>query len=443
MKVDFNAINQVTKEITITVPAEDAQNSWGRYLRKAAKHVDIPGFRKGKAPLTMIERMYSESLKEQFYQESVNDYFDKASREHEIRYLLFPDVKDVQWEKGSDMTIKIEIEHEPVLEFKQLDNLDVPHNPITLESEVDKYLEELRQQNGRVIDAEEALENDHVECELSLKIDDEEIKKNASLFAGSTPERRALPELIGKKIGEVIEANLEGSSIKLVCQDSQIQVENDQEYPVSVMVNAISRTDYPELNDEFARDMEFDDMAAMRAKISEDMSLANEHKNLDIKNYAIVSKLFTDNKFELPMKTIDYLATQEAEKHPMKEYQQFLKYQYQMQISQEMVTMYILSSLRDKVELEITDEMIEEYVTHEAILADNTVAAYKEAHKEEIAGEDYKNGVRNYFILRKLAETANYFIPEPEEEKKELPETETEAVTSPEPEADAGEKTEE
>lgn len=431
MQVEFNAINAVTKEINITIPAEDATKAWEKYLRKAAKQVDVPGFRKGKAPLSLIERTHSAMLKDYFLKDSVSDFFEEAAKEHDINYLLFPDVKDVQWEKGNEMQIKVEIEHEPVIEFKQLDNLDVPYNPITLESEIDKYLEELRNNNGTIVDVEEASENDHVNVELTYKVNDEELVKTASFFAGTTPEHRALPELIGKKIGDTIAAELSGMDIKLVSRDSSTPVNNDEKYPVKIMVNSIERMQYPELNDEFALDMEFDDMAAMRAKISEDMRLANEHKNMDIKNYAIVSKLFIDNKFDLPVKTINYLAQQEAEKYPNKQYQQFLEYQYRMQISQEMVTMYILKELRKQIEMEVTDEMRNEYITHEAILADHTLEAYKEKHKDEISSDEYLDGIRNFFILKKLAETANYFIPEPEERTPEAGSDEIEVQEEP------------
>jgi trigger factor len=435
VQVDFEAINAVSKKITITVPAEDAEKAWQKYLRKAARSVDVPGFRKGKAPLTMIERMYKDTLNEHFLKDSVSDYFDQAAREHDISYLLFPDVKDMQWEKGGDMTFEIEIEHEPTLEFKQLDNLDVPFNPITLDSEIDKYLEELRQSNARTLDMEEAAENDFVEAELTISPGEQKLVKNAYFYAGSEPERRAIPELIGKKIGDTLSTKLLGANIKLVCQDASLDLDNEESYPVSIMVNAVTRMQLPELNDDFARDMEFDDMTAMRSKIAEDMSLANEHKNLDVKNYAIVSKLFVDNQFDLPMKTIDYLATQEAEKYPQKEYQQYLQYQYRMQISQEMVTIYILNNLRRVMDLNITDAMIEEYIIHEAILSENTAEAYKEQHKDEIASDDYKNGVKNYFILRKLAETANFFVPEPEAEPEQIPEAEATEVDSEESQA--------
>jgi trigger factor len=427
VQVEFNAINAVSKEINITVPAEEATKAWEKYLRKAAKQVDVPGFRKGKAPLSLIERSHGALLTEHFLKDSVSDFFEAAAKEHDINYLLFPDVKDVQWENGTDLLIKIEIEHEPTLEFTQLDHLDVPYNPITLDSEVDKYLEELKQNSGTIIDADEALENDHVSVELTIMTRDNDIVQNASFFAGSYPERRALPELIGKKVGETLEKEISGTDIKLVSRDASLNLANDNTYPVKIMVNSIERMQYPELNDDFAKDMEFDDMAAMRAKIAEDMRLANEHKNLDVMNYALVGKLFVDNNFDLPMKTISYLAEQEAQKHPNREYHKYLEYQYRMQISQEMVTMYILKQLRNQVEIEITEEMFEEYIKHEAILADHTVEAYKEAHKEEIASAEYQDGVRNFYTLRKLAETANYFIPEPEQQE-EITEAETVSI---------------
>ena len=97
--------------------------------------------------------------------------------------------------------------------------------------------------------------------------------------------------------------------------------------------------------------------------------------------------------------------------------------------------MYILNQLRTQMEIEITDDMFEDYVKHEAILADHTVDAYKDKHKDEIASNEFKNGVKNFYILRKLAETANFFIPEPEAAPEETTDAETVAVNQEENEA--------
>lgn len=441
MQVEFKTLNAVSKEITITVASEEVSKAWDKYLSKAARNLEVPGFRKGKAPLSLIERSHGESLEEGFIQDRVSDYFEKAVAEHDIRYLLFPDITAVDWKKGDDMIIKIEIEHEPALDITQFDNLDVPRHPITLDSEIDEYLEDLKQQSGRVIDVEKAERMDLVEVELTISLHDEEIVKTANFFAGEEPQRRALPQLIGKATGDTLDVELEGANIKLVCQDAQVNVDNDKKYPVKLMVNAISRMQFPALDDEFAKDMEFDTMDAMRAKIGEDMRLANEHKNIDADNYSIIIKLYMDNQFELPLKTIEYLAHEEAQQYGDSPHLQYIEYQLRMQISQELVELYIMNHLREKIELTITDEMTQEYLTHRAILEDHTVEAYKEKYKEEIGNENFDIGVKNYFILRQLAETANYFIPEPEAEETEIPEAETLPVDETETETAQAEQT--
>jgi FKBP-type peptidyl-prolyl cis-trans isomerase (trigger factor) len=417
VQVEFNSVNAVTKQITINVPAEKATQAWEKYLRKAAKDVAIPGFRKGKAPLNMVERMYSDTLLDYFYKDSINDFFEEVVTEHNLDYLLFPDVKDIQWERGSEMIIKIEIEHEPELTFKQLDNLSVPYHPATLDSAVDKYLEELRNENGRIVDVEEAAGNDAVEVEISLSGYEEPL--NATIFAGTDPPSRSLESLIGTHTGDNLEAELSGMLIKLTSKNAKLDLDNESSYPCHLIVGAISRVVYPELDDEFAKDMEFEDMATMRSRIEDDLRLKNEHQQLDSENFAIIAKLYVDNNFDLPMKTIDYLAKKEAEKSPYQQYRQYLEYQYRMQISNEMVTMYILNNLRQQIEMEVTDEMLNEYITHEAILADFTLEAYKEKNKEELASEAYRDGVKNFFILRKLASTATFFVPEPEPQPAE------------------------
>ena len=424
MQVEFNNVNAVTKQITINVPVEIATKAWDKYLRKAAKDVAIPGFRKGKAPLNMVERMYSDTLLDYFLKDSVNDFFEAAVEEHQINYLLFPEVKDIKWEKGDEMIITVEIEHEPELTFVQLDNLSVPHHPVTIESEVDKYLEELRKENGRIIDVEEAQASDNVEVEITVEGIEEPLQAN--LFAGTEPPSRSFEDLVGAHTGDKLEAEFSGMMIKLISKNAKLNLNNETYYPCNLIVGGINRVVYPELDDEFAKDMEFEDMAAMRAKIEDDLRLKNEHQNYDVNNFAIISKLFVDNNFDLPMKTIDYLAKKEAEKSPYAQYRQYLEYQYKMQISQEMVTMYILNNLRKQVEMEVTDEMVEEYITHEAILADYTVEAYKEKNKEELASESYRDGVKNYFILRNIASTATFFVPEPEPQPEATETTETE-----------------
>ncbi len=428
MQVEFNQINAVTKEINITVPAEVTAKAYEKYLRKASRDITIPGFRKGKAPLAMVERMHADTVKDYFMKDYVDEVFDSVAREHEIHFLLFPEVKDLVWEKGSDMNIKVEVEHEPSLEFKQLEGLSVPRQPQFLEDEVEKYLDGLVKENGHIIDVETAIEDDQVLAEISFQHGSDSYTKTGTLFAGTGMHNRSLPELVGCKTGDVFEVKLPGKTIMLVTMDASTNLEKEFMYNCKVMVNSVSRMQYPEIDDEFAKDMEFDNLEQMKAKIAEDMKLKNEHININIDNYAIITKLFVDNNFDLPHKTIEYLAEQEAGKIEVPEYKKFYIYQYRMQIAQEMVSMYIMNNLRKAISIELSPEMMDEYITHEAILEDKSAEAYKEAYKGELEQEHYVNSAKNYFILRQLAATSSFFIPEPET-TPEIPEVEAQETT--------------
>lgn len=431
MQVEINAINAVSKEINITVPAERTDKAYEKYIRKASKDIAVPGFRKGKAPLAMVERMHADTIRDYFLKDFVDEVFDEAAKEHDIHFLLFPEVKDITWEKGSEMIIKIEVEHEPKIEFKQLEGLSIPHQPQLLEDEVEKYLQGLVKDNGHVVDVETAVEDDEISAEISFKHGSESFSKTGTLYAGSGVNNRSLAELIGCKTGDVVEAKLPGRAIMLAVRDAGLPLEKDFAYSCNIMVNSISRMQYPAIDDEFAKDMEFDSLEAMKTKIADDMKLRNEHININIDNYSVISKLYVDNNFELPYKTIEYLAEQEAAKVDNPDYRKFYIYQYKMQIAQEMISMYVMNSLRQAVPMEVSDEMMAEYITHEAILEDKSVEAYKEQNADYLGQAEYKLAVQNYFILRQIANSSDFFVPEPEAET-EIPETETEAVETTE-----------
>jgi len=423
VQVEQKAINAVSKEITITVPAEQVSKAYDKYLRKASKSIAIPGFRPGKAPLAMVERQHADTIMDYFYKDYVDEVFDEAAREHDIRYLLFPEVKDITWEKGQDMTLKIEVEHEPTIEFKQLDGLEIPHHPQSLDEEIDKYLANLKQENGRMIDVETAEADDAVDLEISFKHGNESYTKTGTMYAGTGAGFRSLEGLVGCKTGDTLELAIRGKALKLVTKDAGMPLENDFEYPCQVMVNSVMRIQYPELDDEFAKDMDFENMEQMRAKLAEDMKLHNEHLNINIDNYSVIQKLYIDNRFDLPHKTIEYLAEQETEKVPNPEYRKYYAYQYKMQIAQEMISMYVMHNLKKAMPIELTDEMLEEYITHEAILEDKSVEAYKTANAEDMKDGQFREAAENYFILRKIATGSSFFIPEPEKEEA-IPEAE-------------------
>ena len=420
MQVSINPINASSKAIDITVEPERVDKYYQKYLKKAAQELVVPGFRKGKAPLSMVERLYADRIEDYFQKEVVDDVFEEAVKEHDIHFLLYPEIKDIKWAKGSEMNIQIEIEVEPELEFKQLDNLKVPYTPILLDEEVNRYLEELRQEHSVMVDVETAEAEDEIASEISLEIEGNSYTVNFTFYAGDSKPFRSFPELVGAKTGDVVDVNVSGKLIIYGMREIDAKIDPETSYPAKIMVNSVMRKQVPVLDDDFAKDMEFDSMEQMRAKIADDMRLKNEHLNINGRNQAVISKLFIDNNFELPMKTLRYLAEQQTSKIADEQTKAYYLYQYQMQIAQEMINVYIMNNLRKAMPLEITEEMQTEYYTHEAILDDKTVEAWKEANQKDISDETYKDVVQGYFLLKQIADTSEFFVPEPEENQGEF-----------------------
>lgn len=432
MQVEIKPINKVTKEVSITLNADRAEKEYLKSLNKAARNIQIQGFRKGKAPLNMVDRMYRDTIVEYFYKDIVDTAFDEAVKEHNISYLLMPEVKDIQWERGTEMKIVIELEHEPELTLNIPDHMDVPYQPLSIEDEVKKALENIAKENATVIDVEVSEDNDMLECELTLDPQGSKQVFTVRLFAGTSIPRRSFTELIGKKTGDVVQLNIQGNSLKLLTRENLADLDNETEYPCEVMINSVMRHSIPKVDDDFAKDMEFENLAAMEAKLAEDMRRPIDHRNLDIENSAIVSKLYIDNQFDLPTKTIEYLAAQQAERIEQVEYRKYYEYQYKMQYAQELVNVNILKALKQQIELEITDAMKDDYIEHEAALNNISAEAYIEKNRDKVESADFMDEVLAYNLLRHLATKCSFFIPEPEAPQAEATETTAEESTDTE-----------
>jgi trigger factor len=297
-----------------------------------------------------------------------------------------------------------------------------------LEDEVESFLKTLASNHATIQDVEVAENGDLVNVELNLDLQGSPKTFAVHFFVGNWYPQRSLEALVGTKTGDTVKTEVTGNSLKLVTKDAKLQLDNDASYPCEIMVNSISRQVTPPIDDEFAKDLEYDNLEQLKEKIAEDMKARVEQKNLQGQNFAVINKLFVDNHFDLPMKTINHLAEDETQKVNDPKYRDYYRYQYRMQIAQEMARMYILNALRKQVGMELTDEMAADYTKHLAILEDKTVEAYQETEKEWLGSENFRESARDYFLLRKVAESCEFTLPEPEPAETDQPNQETEEV---------------
>lgn len=424
MQVEVTRIDPCNQDVKLIIDAETASAAYRKQLLLAGKSAQIPGFRKGKAPLKMIERTYGEKVKDYFYEEIAEESFRKAIKEHDLRFLLYPELQEVTWNEGEDLHLVFKIETEPEIELKQTEGLSVPYKPTLLETEVESYIQELLKENSLLIEVEDEVRlDDIVDAEISYELASEKksLTKEIPVVQDQEKELGFEEHLIGMKIGESKPIQIYGYDLASL-HEVEPKLDDDLEYECIIMINAIRRKQIPALNDDFAKDMDFDSLEAMREKIADELRLKNDHKNLELKLNALFHALYETNKFPLPAKVVEHLLNEQVKHMKNGQYLSFLKQYYTMEITNSLVNTYLFNKLRAEYQLTPTKADKDSFIEHRAILEDRTVENWKETNAKRLEDEDFMDEVQKFLILKMLMDKSTFVVQEDEPEELQQPE---------------------
>ncbi len=427
MQVEIKQLDGVSKEISVTVESERVEAAYQTFLAKAARQSEVPGFRKGKAPLHMVQKLHGERVKDHFEKDFVDEIFSEVAQEHDLHFLLYPEIKSVDWDHGTEMRLVIQIEHEPEVFIKQLTGLEVPLQHIEVADEVKTFIDKLALEHATVIETQTAVANDLVELMMEWTFDDLCRWDTISTLSGREESSFAPEGLVGMSIGDSFNAGISGRLLASKLPEPLKGLQEEQTYSGHFEVLTVRHYHVPPVDDEFAKDMDFADLAEMQDKIASELSLRILHQNYNLENRAVIAKLFGDNRFPLPPQTLRYILEQELEDTEPK-YREYMQHVYLERIFADMVQLYIMKALRRNPELlpegitspaeadAIPEDLIEQYIEHLAILEDISVPAYKDRHGPRFAEKDFRLSAWDYHALRGIA-AANVFVappPEPE-----------------------------
>ncbi len=418
MKVEIKEISQVIRELTLTVEAKIVNKDYNKALKKVSRLAPpIAGFRKGKAPISAVERHYGEHIKDELFRDNLDKYLKLAIEENDIKSLSEFYPQDIKWEKGEDFVAVFKFEVQPEIEIKNIDGVKAPFKAETIEDEVAKYIDNLREQNSQMNEVDEAVQyNDSVEYEVSYTVateDGEEVFKetiNSVVYEAHQPDDLS-KDSIDKKIGETFETSV--AAFKLENYNGQ-----EDTVKVTAMVNSVQRKSLPELNDDFAKECDYETLAAMKEELAKELASKTEHKNKEALNKAIITALVRENDFEVPNVIVANEAYRQA-----KMYSQGQEPNEQMiQILSQMVTpqikeIYLVEKLKEMFPTEVTEEEVEAYIAQLAEVESMTADEFKEEHKEDIDEKYLENSLKVEKMLLNLHDKVQ--IVDPQEFAKE------------------------
>ena len=309
MSVQVEKLEKNMAKLTVEVPAEEVEKAIQAAYLKEKNKISMPGFRKGKVPRAMIEKMYGAAV---FYEEAANiliqDNYAKAMEESKEDIVSRPTIDVVQIESGKPFIFTAEVAVRPEVTLGKYKGVQVTKIDTTVtDEEVEAALEKEQQKNSRTV----SVTDRPVQTGDTAVIDFEGFVDGVA-FEGGKGENHPLEigshsfiegfedQLVGHNAGEEVEVN--------VTFPEKYQAAELAGKPAvfKVKINEIKTKELPELNDEFAQDVsEFDTLAEYKEDLRKHLEVSKENDAKRAKEDEAIKKIIDKSTMELPDAMID------------------------------------------------------------------------------------------------------------------------------------------
>ena len=417
MKVSQAELYQSQVVLNIEVEPPELEEHMDRVYRRVVQRVNIPGFRKGKAPRSVVERFVGrEALMEDAMETLLPQMTSKAIEEQELDVVATPRVQVIQ---DDPLTIEATVPVRPDVQLGDYYDIRLEQEPVNVTAEeVDNRLSLFQRESGTWEPVERPVEmGDMVTIDVTGEVDGEsevnETGVDYILVEGSPNPLPGFPEaLVGVAMGESRE-------FTLPFPDDYFDSEKvGKECKFGVVVVEVKERKMPELDDEFARSMgmETNSMEELREKIEEEMTnqsrLAADNRFEDLAIRALVDLSEVELPPLLVENEVDHMLSDQAEamrrqQVSMEDYLstvgksvEELQEEARPQAEERLLRSLVLQAFREKEGLEVTSEDIEEElgkVTVESVSGENPL-------KSVLESEEGRRYIENMLINRKTLE---------------------------------------
>lgn len=309
MSVQVEKLEKSMAKLTIEVDSTEFDSAVDKAYQKSRSKISLPGFRKGKAPRAMIEKMYGSGI---FYEDAANmiipDAYESAAKESGLVIVAQPEISVEQVEKGKPFIFTAVVAVKPEVTLGEYKGIEVEKQSVEVTQEdIDEAIDRVRESNSRMItvDDRETQDGDTVIIDFDGYCDGEPFEggkaEDYTLVLGSHSFIDTFEEqLIGKKIGDEVEVN--------VTFPDQYQAEELQGKPAmfKVKIHEIKVKELPELDDDFAQDVsDCDTLEEYKEDMKKKLQESKEQAAKRAIEEDVVNKIIENAQMEIPDPMVD------------------------------------------------------------------------------------------------------------------------------------------
>ena len=419
MSVQVEKLEKSMAKLTITVEAAKFDAAVDSAYQKNKGKIALPGFRKGKAPRAMIEKMYGTGV---FFEDAANELipeaYETAAKESELEIVAQPEIEVTQMDKEMDFIFTATVAIKPEVTLGDYKGIEVEKKEAEVsEEEITAEIDKAREANSRLITIEDRAteDGDTVIIDFDGYVDGKQFEggyaEDYTLVLGSHSFIDNFEDqLVGKNLGEDVEVN--------VTFPEEYHVDELKGKPAlfKVKIKEIQKKELPELDDDFAQDVsDFDTLDEYKADVEKKILENKENQIKREQEDQIIEKIIENAQMEIPQQMIAAQTRQMTQEFAQRLQSQGLSLEQYMQFTG-LTPQKMMEDLEPQALKRIQSRLVLEAV----VAAENIEASDEEINKElenmasmyqmeidklkELIGDDEKKQIGMDLAVQKAVE---------------------------------------